>query len=233
MAHSRGTEQRSGPSVAAVPRWPSAAARDWAEFVFPRLCGSPDVLAVVLFGSAIRPAADSFDLDCLCIYRGEPPVLPPAPMEVDMRAYPVDQVERLVEAGHDLLGWSLRLGELVCERDEFWTRLREKWLTRLPFPSHEMAEARAAQAERILADLREIGDEDAETEQLVTATTHRARAALLRAHVFPASRPELPGQLRQIGLDALADDLTAAMERRNALAQLQVGGSSERIRDIA
>jgi hypothetical protein len=204
-----------------------------AEFVFARLCGSRDVLAVVLFGSAVRPGVDSFDLDCLYIYRGEPPVLPPAPMEVDVRAYPVDQVEHLVEAGHDLLGWSLRLGELVCERDEFWTRLREKWLSRLPFPSHEVAGARAAQAERFLAELREIGDEDAAAEQLVAAATHRARAALLRANVFPASRPELPGQLRQIGLDSLADDLTAALEKRSALARQPAGGSTERIRDIA
>jgi hypothetical protein len=185
MAHLRGTEQRSDTSVAAVLRWPSAAARDWAEFVFARLCGSPDVLAVVLFGSAVRPGMDSFDLDCLYIYRGEPPVLPPAPMEVDVRAYPVDQVEHLVEAGHDLLGWSLRLGELVCERDEFWTRLREKWLSRLPFPSHEVAGARAAQAERFLAEFREIGDEDAAAEQLVAAATHRLARRCCGRTCFP------------------------------------------------
>lgn len=229
----RSTERRSGSGPAAVLRWPSAAAQHWAEFVFARLCDSPDVLAVVLFGSTIRPGVDSFDFDCLYIFRGEPPVLPPAPMEVDIRSYPVDQIDRLVEGGHDLLGWSLRLGELVCERDGFWTGLRERWLPRLPFPSHEVAEARAARAERLLADLREMGDEDAAVEQLVSAATHRARAALLRANVFPASRPELPAQLRQIGLHTLADDLTAAINTRNALAHQQVGGSPERIRDIA
>jgi hypothetical protein len=96
-----------------------------------------------------------------------------------------------------------------------------------------VAGARAAQAERFLDELREIGDEDAAAEQLVAAATHRARAALLRAHVFPASHPELPGQLRQIGLDSLADDLTAALEKRKALTRQQAGGSTERIRDIA
>ena len=40
--------------------------------------------------------------------------------------------------------------------------------------------------------------------------THLARAALSEAGVFPYSRPELPGQLRDIGDHALADRLDAA-----------------------
>jgi hypothetical protein len=221
----RGTPQ----GLTAVLRWPGGDARLWAERAFSRLCASENVVAVVLFGSAIRPATDSFDLDCLYVYQGDHPTLPSAPMEVDIRAYHVDQVEPLIAAGHDLLVWSIRLGALVCERDAYWTRLRESWLTRLPFPSPEVAESRAEHAERILADLREMGDEDAAAEQQLTALTHRARAALLRASVFPASRPELPGQLRQIGQSELADSLAAAMEKRKVLANQYV----DRIRDIA
>jgi hypothetical protein len=197
------------------------------------LCGSQNVVAVVLFGSTIRPARDSFDLDCLYVYEEARPAFPPAPLEVDIRGYHVDQVEQLIAAGHDLLVWSIRLGALVCERGAYWTRLKESWLPRLPFPSPEVAEARAERAERILAELHEMGDEDAAVEQLVTAVTHRARAALLRANVFPASRPELPRQLRQIGLRRLADSLLAAMEQRRTLAQQYVGVHADRMRDIA
>ncbi|HYW05319.1 MAG TPA: hypothetical protein VE913_00105, partial [Longimicrobium sp.] len=172
---------------------------------------------------SIRPAAESFDFDCLYVYQGDRPALPRAPMDVDIRAYPAADVERLIESGHDLFVWSIRMGELVCEREGFWTRLRESWLPRLPVLSPEIADNRAAHAERILADLRELGDEDAAVEQWVTAATHRARAALLRAGVFPASRPELAVQLREIGSHVLADTLIAAMEKRSALAHEEVG----------
>jgi hypothetical protein len=216
-------EQQSIPGIAAVLRWPSSDARRWAESVLSQLCGNPNVMAVVLFGSSIRPATESFDFDCLYIYQGDRPALPRAPMEVDVRAYPAADVERLIESAHDLFVWSIRMGEVVCERDGFWTRLRESWLPRLPVLSPEIADDRAARAERILADLRDMGDEDAAVEQWVTAATHRARAALLRAGVFPASRPELPAQLREIGAHALADTLIAAMEKRRALAHEDVG----------
>lgn len=228
----RGTPHGAGSGVAAVLRWPGDDARLWAERAFSRLCGNQNVVAVVLFGSAVRPAVDSFDLDCLYVYDGDHPTIPSAPAEVDVRGYHVDQVEPLIEGGHDLLVWSVRLGALVCERDAYWTRLRDRWLSRLPFPSPEVADARAERAERILADLREMGDEDAAVEQMLTAVTHRARAALLRASVFPASRPELPGQLRQIGLDELAGSLAAAMEKRKSLASQYVG-HPDQMRDIA
>lgn len=232
MTPSRATGLGAFRNIAAVLRWPTRDARRWAESAFTGLCGSPDVVAVVLFGSSIRAVTSSFDLDCLFVYRGKRPVLPRAPMEVDMRAYRADEVDELVEAGHDLLVWSIRFGELVCERDEFWTQLKDRWFARLPFPPPEVADARAARAERMLNDLRVIGDEDAAVEQLLTAVTHRARAALLRANVFPASRPELPSQLRQIGLDPLADALVSAMNERNTLASQQIG-RPDRIRDIA
>jgi hypothetical protein len=216
-----------------VLRWPGVAARPWAEKALADLCASPEVLAVVLFGSAVRPAGSSFDLDCLYIYREDRPEFPAAPMQVDVRAYPAGQVDQLIAGGHDLLVWCIRLGKLVCERDAYWTTLKERWQARLPFPSPDVADSRAEAAERLLADLREIGDEDAAVEQLVAATTHRARAALLRAGIFPASRPELPSQLRQIGEARLADALAEAMVEREHLANALTGASVQRRGDAA
>ena len=198
-------------------RWSSESARHWVFESFPKLCESPGVLAVVMFGSSIRPVASSFDFDCLYIFRGERPALPTPPMDVDLRGYEASQIDELIAAGHDLLGWSLRLGALVCEREEYWTQLSARWSGRLPFPSADTADDRAESAERMYIQLQEVGDADAAAEQYLTALTHRARAALLRAGTFPASRPELPTQLLRIGRSDLAALLDDAIAKRNAI----------------
>lgn len=221
------TDNGSGHSgwLAHVLRWPTVAAREWATRALPDLCANENVLAVVLLGSAIRPASSSFDFDCLYIYRGVRPVIMKAPSEVDIRGFNSDRVDHFIADGHDLLVWSIRLGQVACERDAFWSKLREKWLERMPFPSSDVADNRAAKAEELLHDLLKVGDEDAAVEQLVTALTHRARAILLRATVFPASRPELPNQLREIGETVLADSLESAIRQRNMLVHQGAGGS--------
>jgi len=128
--------------------------------------------------------------------------------------YEASAVPRLLAEGHDLLGWSLRLGSLICEQDRFWSGLQETVLPQLAFPSPEAADSRAARVERLLDEMRAIGDPDAASEQLLTLLTHRARARLLRAGVFPASRPELPAPLRQIGHPDLAQELDRALLER-------------------
>ena len=62
--------------------------------------------------------------------------------------------------------------------------------------------------------MREVGDEDGFNELNVTYLSHRARARLATAGVHPASRPELPGQLRELGEVDLADSLEAALATR-------------------
>ena len=80
-----------------------------------------------------------------------------------------------------------------------------------------MAEAneRAQQAERQRDGLAAAGDHDAAAELQLSALTHLARAALSGANVFPKSRPELAGQLRLIGKDALAARLEEALAHRH------------------
>lgn len=62
--------------------------------------------------------------------------------------------------------------------------------------------------------MREVGDEDAFNELNISYLSHRARAALAAAGIYPASRPELPGQLRELGDTALAARLDAALAKR-------------------
>lgn len=213
-------------------RWPTVPAREWALNVFPKLCAEPNVKAVVLLGSTVRAAESSFDFDCLFVYSGGKPAFTRPPSEVDIRAFDAEQMDALIQSAHDLLVWSLRLGELVCEHNEYWSTLKRHWQDRLPFPSADVAEARAEKAQALLDVLRSAGDDDAVVEQLVSVLTHRARAALLRAEIFPASRPELPDQLRGISEDKLAIELQFAIRARNTIAH-QLIKSSTRSPDAA
>ena len=95
----------------------------------------------------------------------------------------------------------------------YWSDLRQEWIPKLPFPSAVVAEQRAERAEGLLRKLQAIGDEDASAEQYLSVLTHRARSFLLRRDVFPISRPELAGQLRQAGQSELAVQLELAMLR--------------------
>jgi hypothetical protein len=63
-----------------------------------------------------------------------------------------------------------------------------------------------------MTNLLQLGDADAVREQAVSYLTHLARAELLNAGVYPASRPELPEQLREIGDDDLAGRLDRVLE---------------------
>ncbi len=208
----------SQPLSTMVARWPSAEARHWAEESIPRLCQEETVLAVVVFGSSVRDVDFSTDLDVLYIYQVTPVSQAPPPLDVDVRAYPAADVDRLLSNAHDLLGWALRLGRVVCERNRYWTKLVEKWAKQLPFPSVDLAMQRARKSERLSAELTSAGDEDAAFEQKVSALTHLARAHLLRQGVFPASRPELPKQLLQVGELELANLLHRVLIERNARA---------------
>jgi len=205
-----------------VLNWPSEEARLWTTNSLARLCGRSDVLAVIFFGSSVRPVTRSGDLDCLIIYSKVAPPLGRVPIDVDVRCYKADSVPDLIEKGHDLLGWALRFGVLVCEEGLYWTQLREEWSAKLPFPAASVAEERAVRAERLVEKLRAVGDEDAAAEQFLSVLTHRARASLLRSGVYPISRPELPDQLRGIDETALARELELALEDRHARAQESV-----------
>ena len=58
----------------------------------------------------------------------------------------------------------------------------------------------------------EIGDVDAALEQAISYLTHLAWADLLERGIFPASRRELPGQLRAIDSQRLADCLEGLLD---------------------
>jgi hypothetical protein len=200
-----------------VRRWPSYEAKQWVQAFVPRACSHPRVQAVVAFGAAVRTASFTTDIDLLVIYEGVRPEIERRPIDVDIRWYERSQAESLFREGQELLGWILQFGELLCEQDSYWTKLRREWLGRMPFPSAAVADDRVKRAWRLYHELTEMGDEDAAREQRLVALTQEARARLIRQTIYPASRPELPGQLRTIQEDSLAERLELALREREEI----------------
>jgi hypothetical protein len=177
-------------------------------------CANPSVFAVVAIGSAVRMVNASDDVDFLLIYESVEPPLGPVPLDVDVLKHAAATVDDKIASGHDILGWATQFGVLLFERDGYWSGLTHRWINRIPLPSADQASERAARARRITEDLRIVGDLESAAEQYISWLTHDARARLIRSGVYPASRPELPGQLRQIGAYAEADELDAALADR-------------------
>lgn len=119
-----------------------------------------------------------------------------------------------IREGDDLLGSAIRFGRAIFERDQFWKDLHSRWASRLPFPLPETSIARALRFERVARELAAMGDFEAALEQIAGMLTHQARATLLSSCIYPASRPELPTQLRMIKQYRLAEILESALRRR-------------------
>ena len=190
-----------------VLRWPTPRSRDWTEALLGSAGSNPNIVAVVAVGSAVRPQVPSADIDLVVICRDPSALNVTPPLEVDLRAYSAADVDARLEAGEDVLGLAVKFGRVLFQRDRFWDRIVESWRDRLPLPCSKLARARAAAAYRRLTNVFQIGDTDAVREQALAYLTHLARAELLERGVYPASRPELPRQLRGIGHYRLAEGL--------------------------
>ncbi|MBI4875183.1 MAG: hypothetical protein HY822_11180 [Acidobacteria bacterium] len=176
-------------------------------------------MAVVAIGSAVRQNVRCADLDLvvICVNAalwGDTP-----PLEIDLRAYNAADVDAEIESGHDLLGWAVKFGRVLFQRDRYWDRLAGLWQHRLPLPSSALARKRAANASRRLEKVWEFGDADAAHEQAISYLTHLARAELLERGVYPASRPELASQLRAVGRCSIADWLDRFLQ--NDLVEME------------
>ncbi len=200
---------------AVVRLWPDDAARSWTRLLVETASNDTGVQAVVATGSAVRDVDRSDDLDLVLIHRGTRPSLVRPPISVDLRCYNQTDVAPKLASGHSYLSWAVRFGRPLFERRDWWSSLRASWNPRLVLPSAAEAIRLAQQAERHTDALAGAGDDDAAAEMALSALTHRARAALSTAGVFPKSRPELAEQLRLIGERKLAGHLDDALTRRN------------------
>jgi hypothetical protein len=151
------------------------------------------------------------------VYKGVAEDVQKPPIDVDLRKFEKREVEAELDGGNDLLSWCIRYGKLVCEQDKYWSSIVEAWRGELGLPSATVALERAQKSERLLREMASLGDYDAAVELYLAMLTQFARAHLIQHGVYPASRPELPEQLRLAGGGRLADYLFDALKTRNAL----------------
>lgn len=208
-------------SLAPIRRWPTAHAKEWVENFVKRTVTDPQVLAVVAVGSSVREGVQSNDLDLVAIvqhdlgsYKEHPP------LEVDLRIYANDGLETQIRQGHDYLGWAVRFGVVILEKNAFWSKMVSTLNDQIPLPSALVARERAITAYRHFRAVLEVGDEDAALEQVVSMLTHLARAELVEAGVYPASRPELPQQLAAVGRIPIARLLSKALHGKTRPGKL-------------
>ena len=184
----------------------------WTESFLDSARDDLSIAAVIAIGSAVRPNAAAADLDLLVICREPLNLKGSRPMEVDLRVYRVDDVDRLISEGHDVLGWAVKFGQVLFQRSGYWDMTLSRWENDLPLPSPEIPRVRARDTRRRFLNVLEIGDLDAAHEQAISYLTHLSWAELLEHGIFPASRRELPSQLRTVDSQRLADSLETLLD---------------------
>lgn len=196
----------------AIRLWPSPEAKEWVRTLLKWAWKDPRVNVVVAIGSAVRPVKSSVDIDLVLAYDNPPPSFPSPPIDVDLRYFPAEQLRDLALSGHDLVGWAVKYGVPLIDKDGHWSDLIEEIGDDIPPPPPTTALRRAERAKRFLQQLVAARDEDGAHEQLLSFLTHLARARLASHGVYPASRPELPQQLRAVGEHQLARALKRAID---------------------
>ncbi len=194
-----------------VRRWAGNSKRWLAAFLETAPSNSA-IVSVIAMGSAVRERGHRrSDFDLLLIYRGMRPVIK-APLEVDIRFSAIERIDDQIANGHEIVGWALKFGTAIYDPRGDWDRLQQSWRHRIPLPSAMEARNRGQDALARATEMLEIGDESAADDLVLAALTQFARERLIKSGVFPASRPELPDQLRKIDEhDPLARVLEDAM----------------------
>ena len=202
-----------------IKRWPSKRTRQWVLNFLHEASEQTGIEAIVAIGSSVRrlAARRKSDIDLIVIYRECKPLIETTPIDVDIRFFECRSVQTLISNGHDLLGWALRFGKTIYDPNDFWKSVVTELKDVAPFPSAAVAIERAHKARRHGKELLLAGDEDAAREQYLTMLTHYARALLLKANVYPISRPELPDQLRDVDRNWVAQRITEAMTFKNKI----------------
>ena len=213
-------------TTAPILRWSSDKAKNWLQTFLAEAELNPNIMSVIAIGSSIREGVSSADLDLVVLFdeRLSKDFEPP-PIDVDLRTFRVCDVATLVREGNDLLGWSVKFGEPLLDKNNSWqttvqaldahTLNSQTSSSKVPLPSAKTALERAHKTNDLLELLVKTGDLDAIYEQSITLLTHVARARLINQNVYPISRPELAGQLQEIN-DDLAILLREALESKKS-----------------
>ena len=199
-----------------IVRWPTERAKAWLASFVERCQRDENIVAIVAIGSAVRPAAEADDLDILVLCLDRSALKDRAPIEVDVRKVNAQEIESDIRRGNVLLAWAVLFGRTLLDKEQVWEGVVQRWRDCVPFPNMDVSLARATAIRERMEDMREIGDHNALCDLNLSYLTHLAWARLAKARVFPRSRPEIPGQLEEIGEGDLAAKLTHALAERHA-----------------
>ena len=172
--------------------------------------GLSDMATVVLVGSGARDTMNGrSDIDILVLHDDGPQIRLDNPGDVHVQQDSRSRFLRRLENGDDYPGWALRFGVLIHDPDGWWAEHVAAELDTPHWPDWRAKVGHAKKRMNMASEMLHVGDVDAACEELMFATSHVARATLLKSGLFPLSRPELPAQLESIepGLAQLLDRL--------------------------
>lgn len=175
-------------------------------------------LAVALTGSTARNRRTAIsDLDYHVV--GKRPDVSDLPAEVDVYASSPERLWSKLRNGDDFIQWTLRCGCILFDTGIMREALGYL-VTENLWPDAESKLSRLPELVRVADRLIRIGDCDAAQDQVRATLTAAARGLLLREHVFPLSRSELPDQLRSTGRLEIALRLERSIHAELTLDEL-------------
>ena len=159
--------------------------------------------AAVLVGSVARKTStERSDIDVVFVSE-QKLQRPRCAARVHAQLFVADELRRKLRDGDDFASWCVRLGLPIADPGIWATITTDpeaaEWPNWKPKIMHAMRRLILA------SDLWKTGDLPAASEEALCAATHTARAILLRAAVFPLSRPEMVDQLTAAGHQPLAE----------------------------
>lgn len=162
-----------------------------------------DGISIILVGSAARQLRDeNSDIDLLLV-GAQKPRPPRAFPGYHIQASSTTEFLRNLEDGEDFEAWCVRLGIPIHDSGG-WQEIQNS-AAAARWPKWQLKVSHGARRLFLAQTLFDMGDYDAATEELLYAAGHVARGLLLKRGIFPLSRPELAGQLRELGFPHLAN----------------------------
>lgn len=160
-------------------------------------------VCVVLVGSVARgTSSDRSDLDVLVV-GDDPPRLPRGPKGFHVASGSISKFLENLKSGEDFEAWCVRLGKVLHD-DGVWARVKTRPEASV-WPSWEKKILHGARRLFLAGQLVQRGDLDAASEEMLYALGHAGRGLLLKAMIFPLSRPELENQVRALKYPHLAE----------------------------
>ena len=159
-------------------------------------------ISIILIGSVARSTHGSqSDLDLLVI-SDRSALVARHPDQLHVQVLTTQQFTERLRAGDDFAAWCVRFGVPIVTTKPWLDIVNSAEAT--IWPDWHRKVRHAARRLILAAALLETGDIAAAREEMLYAVSHTARAILLRARVFPLSRPEIVSQLRESNHDRLA-----------------------------